>query len=71
MVSPVLKEGLPPQATGEPEGHRVRDGTLERMEFIAQVAPIRQAVHQLLTAAADDTVADGEKTPLFQNRADL
>jgi hypothetical protein len=39
----------------------VRDGTLERTQFIAQVAPIRQAVHQLLSQTADDTVANGEK----------
>ena len=42
--------------------HRVRDGTLERTQFIAKVEPIRQAVHALLTEAADYTVADGEKT---------
>jgi len=43
--------------------HRVRDGTLERRQLSAQVAPIRQAVHQLLSETAADTVANGEKTP--------
>jgi len=51
--------------------HRVRDGTLERTQFIAKVEPIRQAVHELLTEAADYTVADGEKTPERENRADV
>ena len=44
--------------------HRVRDGTLERTQFIAKVEPIRQSVHKLLTEAADYTIAGGEKTPL-------
>ena len=43
--------------------HRVRDGTLERSQFVAEVEPIRKSVHQLLTEAADYTVAAGEKTP--------
>jgi len=44
--------------------HRVRDGTLERAQFLTEVEPIRQAVHALLTEAADYTLADSEKTPL-------
>jgi transposase len=44
--------------------HRVRDGTLERTQFIAQVAPIRQSVHQLLTETAESEIANNEKTPL-------
>lgn len=50
---------LPRYNRSLPVGHRVRDGTLERTQFIAKVEPIRQAVHDLLTEAADYTVADG------------
>lgn len=44
--------------------HRVRDGTLERTQFVTQVEPIRKSVHQLLTEAGEYPIADGEKTPL-------
>jgi transposase len=44
--------------------HRVRDGTLERMQFHLAVEPIRQAIHQLLTEVAAYAIAEGEKTPL-------
>lgn len=44
--------------------HRVRDGTLERTQFILEVEPIRKSVQQLLTEASDYVIADGEKTPL-------
>lgn len=53
---------LPRYNRSLPVWHRVRDGTLERTQFIAKVEPICQAVHDLLTEAADYTVADGEKT---------
>lgn len=43
--------------------HRVRDGTLERTQFILEVEPIRQSVNQLLSEAADYEIVDGEKTP--------
>jgi transposase len=43
--------------------HRVRDGTLERTQLSTAAEPIRQAVHQRLTEAAADTIADNEKTP--------
>jgi transposase len=43
--------------------HRVRDGTLERTQFVREVEPIRQTVHQLLTVTANYPVSDGEKTP--------
>jgi len=43
--------------------HRVRDGTLERQQFILEVEPIRQSVHQLLTETAAEVIAAGEKTP--------
>ena len=44
--------------------HRVRDGTLERRQFVVEVEPIRQSVHRLLTQAANYAIAEGEKTPL-------
>lgn len=44
--------------------HRVRDGTLERTQFVLEVEPLRQSVHQLLTDASGYALADGEKTPL-------
>jgi Transposase IS66 family/Family of unknown function (DUF6444) len=44
--------------------HRVRDGTLARTQFILEVEPIRQSIHQLLTETAEYDIADGEKTPL-------
>lgn len=43
---------------------RVRDGTLERPQWLTEVAPIRETIHQLLTEAADYAIAEGEKTPL-------
>jgi len=42
---------------------RVRDGTLERMQFHLAVEPIRQAIHQLLTEVAAYAIAEGEQTP--------
>ena len=44
--------------------HRVRDGTLERSQFLLLVEPIRTSIHQLLSEAADYAMTDGEKTPL-------
>jgi len=44
--------------------HRVRDGTLERTQFLTQVEPIRKTIHQLLTEAADYAIVADEKTPL-------
>lgn len=44
--------------------HRLRDGTLERTQFVLEVEPLRQSVHQLLTDASGYALADGEKTPL-------
>jgi len=43
--------------------HRVRDGTLERSQFIRQVEPIRQQVRELLTEGAAYPIGVGEKTP--------
>ena len=44
--------------------YQIRDGTLERTEFIEKVAPIRQQVKELLSEGASYPIADGEKTPL-------
>lgn len=44
--------------------HRVRDGTLDRTQFILDVALIRQRVQELLTQGAAYAIGDGEKTPL-------
>jgi transposase len=43
--------------------YQVRDGSLSRVAFITQVAPIQQQVKALLQAAADDEVGKSEKTP--------
>ena len=42
----------------------MRDGTLERREFIAVVNPIRQRVKALLTQGASYEIGAREKTPL-------
>ena len=44
--------------------HRVRDGTLEYIEFTLRVDPIRTSIQQLLSEAADYAITEGEKTPL-------
>jgi len=44
--------------------HRVRDGTLERCQFILEVAPIRQRVQALLKEGAAYPIGAKEKTPL-------
>ena len=44
--------------------YQIRDGTLQRTEFVEKVAPIRQRVKELLIEGASYPIADGEKTPL-------
>ncbi|MGH2413309.1 MAG: IS66 family transposase [Microcystaceae cyanobacterium] len=44
--------------------YRVRDGTLNRQEFITAVAPIQQQVYALLCEGAGYDIAPQEKTPL-------
>ncbi len=44
--------------------HPVRDGTLERSEFICTVQPIRETVKALLEQGADYQIGSSEKTPL-------
>jgi len=44
--------------------HRVRDGTLERCQFILEVVPIRQRVQALLKEGAAYPIGAKEKTPL-------
>jgi len=44
--------------------YQVRDGTLEREQFIHQVAPLQQQVKTLLQEGSDYEIAKGEKTPL-------
>jgi len=44
--------------------YRVRDGTLNRTEFITVLTPIQQQVHTLLCEGAADDIAAQEKTPL-------
>jgi len=44
--------------------YRVRDGTLNRDEFVSLVTPIRQQVHTLLAEGAGYPIAKDEKTPL-------
>lgn len=44
--------------------YRVRDGTLERNEFIGVVAPIQQQIRALLEPGADYPIGKDEKTPL-------
>ncbi len=59
-----LREGNPPAGDCEPEGHRVRDGTLARGNFIESADQIREQVKALLQEAADYEIGDQEKTPL-------
>jgi transposase len=44
--------------------YRVRDGTLERDEFIDEVAPIQQQIRALLEQGASYPIGKDEKTPL-------
>jgi transposase len=44
--------------------YRVRDGTLDRNEFIDVVAPIQQQIHTLLEQGARHVIGKKEKTPL-------
>jgi transposase len=46
--------------------HRVRDGTLNRHEFQANVQDIRSSVQALLQEGADYSIGTKEKTPLAQ-----
>ncbi|UBF25898.1 IS66 family transposase (plasmid) [Kovacikia minuta CCNUW1] len=44
--------------------YRVRDGTLERSQFILEVAPIQQRIHELLSEGSAYVIGTKEKTPL-------
>ena len=44
--------------------YRVRDGTMNRCEFIIAVAPIQTQIHTLLAQKAGYDIAAREKTPL-------
>jgi len=44
--------------------YQVRDGTLERQDFMSLVAPIQQEIHCLLEEGAGYDISQGEKTPL-------
>jgi transposase len=44
--------------------YQVRDGTLNRKDFISLVTPIQSAIHCLLEEGARYDISQGEKTPL-------